>query len=72
MTYHEKVRRNELSCERQMMTLIERRIKHLESENERLRRALIDIIKHQEIVGVTLAQKSMVVKIAKEALNGSA
>ena len=68
MTYHEKVRRNELSCERQMMTLIERRIKHLESENERLRRALIDIIKHQEIVGGTLAQKSTVVKIAMEAL----
>ena len=37
MTYHEKVRRNELSCERQMMTLIERRIKDLERENERLR-----------------------------------
>ena len=72
MTYHEKVRRNELSCERQMMALIERRIKELEMGNERLRRALIDIIKHQEIVGGTLAQQSAVVKIAKEALNGSA
>ena len=40
----------------------------LRAENERLRRALEDIIKHQKTIAPGLAEKSAVVKIARKGL----